>query len=243
MKKTFFSFRRTILNVGALVLTAGLISSCNKNDAVSTDIPASGIMVFNLAPDKDGIGITLSGNLLNSTPLGYTDFNGIYQNIYTGTRDIKAFDLRDSVFASSTFTFEDDNYYSLFVTGNNGVYKTITVNDVIDSNATADKAYIRYINAIPDSTAPVVSITSGGTSVSEAQAGFTSVSDFIAVNAGDVKIAASNGSNITTDRTFAVENGKVYTVLLVGVPGETNDEKKIQIRYVINGSVPAGQEK
>ena len=237
MKKAFFSFRRSVLVIGVVVLAAGLLSACNKNDAVATDIPASGIMVFNLVPDKDGIGVTLSGNLLNTTPLRYTDFNGIYQNIYTGTRDIQAFDLRDSVFASSTFTFEDDNYYSLFVTGNNGAYQTITVKDVIDSNATADKAYIRYINAIPDSSAPVVSITSGDTSVSEAQAAFNSVSDFITVNAGDVKITASNGSNITTDRTFAVENGKVYTVLLVGVPGETTDEKKVQIRYVVNGGV------
>lgn len=237
MKKAFFSFRRSVWIIGAVVLAAGLLSACNKNDAVATDIPASGIMVFNLVPDKDGIGVTLSGNLLNSTPLRYTDFNGIYQNIYTGTRDIQAFDLRDSVFASSTFTFEDDNYYSLFVTGNNGAYQTITVKDVIDSNATADKAYIRYINAIPDSSAPVVSITSGDTSVSEAQAAFNSVSDFISVNAGDVKIAASNGSNITTARTFAVENGKVYTMLLVGVPGETDDDKKVQIRYVVNGGV------
>jgi hypothetical protein len=239
MKKAFFSFRRSVLIVGFVVLAAGLISACNKNDAVATDIPASGIMVFNLVPDKDGIGVTLSGNLLNTTPLGYTDFNGIYQNIYTGTREIEAFDLRDSVFASSTFTFEDDNYYSLFVTGNKGAYQTVTVKDAIDSNATADKAYIRYINAIPDSSAPVVSVTAGGTTVSEVPAGFNSVSDFISVNAGDVKIAASNGTNITTDRTFAVENGKVYTVLLVGVPGETDDDKKVQIRYVMNGLVPA----
>src|SRR6476620_1836021 len=126
MKKTFFSFRAS-LSVIAVVLAAGLLSACNKKDAVATHIPAAGIMVFNLAPDKDGIGVALSGNLLNSTPLGYTDFNGIYQNIYTGTRDIKAFDLRDSVFASSSFTFDDDNFYSLFVTGNNGVYNTITV--------------------------------------------------------------------------------------------------------------------
>jgi len=243
MKKDLFSFRRSIAVIGIVVLAAGIFSACNKSDAVTTHIPASGLLVFNLAPDKDGIGVALSGNLLNSTPLGYTDYNGNYQSIYTGTRDIKSFDLRDSVLASSSFTFEDNSYYSLFVTGNNGVYQNIVVRDDIDSNATADKAYIRYINAIPDSSAPVVSITSGGTSVSEATAGFSTVSNFIPVTAGDVKIAASNGSNISTDRTLTVENGKVYTVLIVGVPGATDNEKKLQIRYVVNGSVPSATAK
>jgi hypothetical protein len=242
MKKMFFSFRKSIAIAGAVILAMGVLSACTKKDAVATRIPSSGLIVFNLAPDKDGIGVALSGNLLNSTPLGYTDFNGMYQNIYTGTRDIQSFDLKDSVFASSTFTFEDNNYYSLFVTGNNGVYQNITVKDDIDSNATADKAYIRYVNAIPDSSAPVVSITAGNTNVFEAPATFNTVSNFIPVSAGDVKIAASNGSNISTDRTLTVENGKVYTILIVGVPGEAG-EKKIQIRYVINGLVPAAIDK
>lgn len=237
MKRSIFSFRSSAPLV-AIIFAAGLLSACNKKDAVTTNIPAAGIMVFNLAPDKDGIGVALSGNLLNTTPLGYTDFNGTYQSIYTGTRDIQSFDMRDSIFASSTFTFEDKSYYSLFVTGNNGVYNTLTVKDDIDSNATADKAYIRYVNAIPDSSAPVVSIKSGETNVSQAPAAFNTVSDFIPVNAGDVTIAASNGTDIATDRTLTVENGKVYTLLIVGVPGETDNERKIQIRYVVNGSLP-----
>jgi hypothetical protein len=242
MKKTIFSFR-ALVPVVAVMFVAVLLGACNKKDAVVTHIPSAGILVFNLAPDKDGIGVTLSGNLLNSTPLGYTDFNGNYQNIYTGTREIQSFDFRDSSMASSTFTFDDGNYYSLFVTGDKGSYKNITVKDNIDSNATADKAYIRYINAIPDSSSPVVSITSGDSSVAQSPAAFNTVSDFIPVSAGDINIAASNGSTISTDRTLTVENGKVYTILIVGVPGDTDNARKVQIRYVVNGSLPAATAK
>ena len=238
MKKAFFSFRKTIPVIGAVLLTVVLVA-CNKKDAVTTRIPAAGLMVFNLAPDKDGIGVALSGNILNNTPLSYTSFNGNYQNIYTGTRNIESFDLTDSVFASSTFTFEDNNLYSLFVTGNNGVYKNITVKDDVDSNATADKAYIRYINAIPDSSALVVRITAGGTEVAGAASSFSSVSNFIPVAGGDVKIAVTNGSTISADRSVSLENGKVYTALLIGVPGATDETRKVQIRYILNGSVPA----
>jgi hypothetical protein len=239
MKKIFFSFRSIATTVTTVALLSVLVVACNKNDSVSTPIPAAGVMVFNLAPDKDGIGIALSGNLLNSSPLGYTSYNGIYQNIYTGTRKIEAFDLRDSIFSSSTFNFENNVQYSLFVTGNEGVYKNITVKDEIDSNATAEKAYVRYINAIPDSSSPVVTITSGGTKVTDAPAAFNSVLPFTAVEGGDVTISVNNGSTISTERTIALEKGKVYTALIIGVPGETDDLKKVQIRYVENGSIPA----
>jgi hypothetical protein len=239
MKKVFFAIRRLMPVSATIFVTVLLLSACNKNDAVSSPIPSAGLMVYNLAPDKDGIGVALSGNLINNTPMAYTSFNGRYQNIYTGTREIESFDLRDSIFAKSSFTFENNNYYSLFVTGNDGVYTNITVKDDIDSNATTDKAYIRYINAIPDSSAPVITITSAGADVTNAPAAFNTVSDFIPVNAGDVKIAVANGSTISADRTFTVENGKVYTALVIGVPGETDDIKKVQIRYVLNGALPA----
>lgn len=243
MKKISFSFRRIMTGAAALLLMGTLLSACNKNDAVNTPIPAAGLMVFNLAPDKEAISVALSGNVLNNSPLGYTSFNSTYQNIYTGTREIKAFDFRDSVFTISTFNFEDKNFYSLFVTGNNGVYRNIVVEDDIDSTASAEKAYIRYINAIPDSSSPVVTITSGGTKVSDVPASFTSVTPFIAVNGGDVNISLTNGNTISADRTFTLENGNVYTALLIGVPGESDTDKKVQIRYILNGSVPAATEK
>jgi hypothetical protein len=173
-------------------------------------------MAFNLAPDQDGIGIALSGNVLNNTPLYYTGFNGLYQNIYTGIRDIEVFGFTDSVFAKSTFTFDDGQYYSLFVTGN---------------------------NAIADSNALKVTITAGGDNSVDELAAFSKVSPFVAVNGGDVKIALTNGSNVSAERTVTLENGKVYTALLVGVPGATDEDKKIQIRYVQNGNLPTDDAK
>jgi hypothetical protein len=240
--KRNFSFRKSLAILG-LIAVAGTFAACNKKDTVDTQIPAAGLMVLNLAPDKDGIGVALSGNVINNTPLAYTSYNGTYSNIYTGTRAIQAFDLRDSVFAESSFTFENDNYYSLFVTGNNGVYHTVTVKDDVDSNATADKAYVRFINAVPDSSAPTVTITAGGTQVSEGAAAFNTVSPFTPVTPGDVKVAVSNGGNIAAERTLTLESGKVYTALIIGVPGATDDLKKVQIRYVQNGVVPTSTEK
>jgi hypothetical protein len=240
MQKFHFSFRRLMFGAGAVVLMAGLLSACKKDTGVQQRIPAAGLMAFNLAPDKEAIGVALSGNRLTNSGLAYTGFNGMYQNIYTGSRPIESYDIfRDSIIATSSFNFEDNTYYSLFVVGNNGVYKNITVKDDVDSSATTDKAYVRYINAIPDSSSPVVTITGGGSTVADAPAAFTQVSQFTAVNGGEVNIAVNNGNSISANRTVTLENGKIYTALLIGVPGQADSAKKVQIRYILNGLVPS----
>ncbi|MBL7700175.1 MAG: DUF4397 domain-containing protein [Chitinophagaceae bacterium] len=239
MKKMIFSFRKVTLIAAAVVVMGGLLVACKKDDAVGTPIPAAGLMVFNLAPDQDAVGFALSGNIINNTPLSYTSYNGFYQNIYTGSREIEVFGFMDSVFASSSFNFENNTQYSLFLTGNNGKYQAITVEDALDSNATADKAWVRYINAIPDSSAPQVKISAGGTSVVDESAAFNLVTPFTPVDGGDVTISVNNSDDIAAGRTIQLSNGKAYTVLLVGVPGATDETKKVQIRFIENGTIPS----
>ena len=83
------------------------------------------------------------------------------------------------------YTFEKDKYYSVFVVGANGNYKNVVTQDSYDSlTASSGKAYVRYINAVPDLSAPRVTITSNGSNVSNNIASFGQVSQFIAVTPG-----------------------------------------------------------
>ena len=100
---------------------------------------------------------------------------------------------------------------------------------------------MRYINAIPDSTKPTVTITANGTNVVNTQAGFSSVSDFVAADPGQVTITVKNNTTIDANRTISLEQGKVYTVLLAGIPGATDTTKAVQIKYILNGSLATGQ--
>lgn len=239
MKRANFSIRKLLaVAAGALLVTA-FLAACNKDlDNGNPTIPSTGLMVFNLAVDREPIGVALSGNAITNAPLAFTAYNGGYQSIYTGSRDIEAYDFQnDSVFAKSSFDFQDSTVYSVFVIGNNGSYRNVTVKDDVDSNAAADKAYIRYVNAIPDSSAPQVSIQAGGSEVAGSAATFGQVSEFLPVAAGDVTIGVSNGGNISASRTISVQNGRAYTALLVGAPGATDTTKKVQIRYIENGTV------
>jgi len=197
-------------------------------------------MSFNLAPDQQSVVITLSGNPVTRNPLAYTSFSGLYQNIYIGTRSVASFDYPDSnPLASGEYNFEKDKYYSVFVVGANDHYRNVVAVDNFDSlSATSGNAYIRYINAISDSVNnPNVTVSAGGSNVVNDNAAYASVSEFTAIVPGEVSIAVKNGTAIDANRTITVEAKKVYTVLLVGMPGETDEFKKVQIRFVQNGTL------
>lgn len=232
-------FRKFGIGLLFIVASGVLITACNKSDNDNIDIPAAGLMAFNLAPDQPAVGIALSGNSINASPLGYTAFTGQYINIYPGNRSVEAYDfISNAGFTESNFNFEPDKYYSLFVVGADSVYKNIVVPDNFDSlSASNGKAYIRFVNAIPDSSQPVVKINSGATEAVNEAAPFTKVSSFVAVNPGSINIEIKNGGNISATRTIEVADKKAYTILFAGQPGELNNDKSIQIRFIQNGTL------
>lgn len=245
MKNFFSSIRMRLIPVSFVVLVIFLLASCSKfdNDDNNNNSDAAGLMSFNLAPDQNAIGIALSGSNLTNTPLGYTNYSGTYQPIYPGSREVTSYSFQsDSSIVTLNYNFETNKYYSVFFAGNNGVYSNIVTRDNFDSlSSGSGKTFVRYINAIPDSTKPTVTITANGTKVIDAPAGFTSVSDFVAADPGQVAITVKNGSTIDASRTISLEQGKVYTVLLAGIPGATDTTKTVQIKYILNGSLATGQ--
>ena len=237
MKKRIFSIRLQLIVIGCIVFAGGLFTACKKSNDNSGNTPVAALMAFNLAPDKSSIGIKLSGSDLVQTPLNYSGFTGSYLPVYPGNRTIEAFDSSNTSFSSSNNSFEEGKYYSLFVVGNNGSYSNLVVNDNFDSLSAGDQAYVRYINAIPDSSKPLVNITAGGNNVFHTNAAFSTVSEFASVPAGDLAISLTNESTINASRTISLEQKKVYTILLLGNPAATDSTGKVQIRFIENGGL------
>lgn len=241
-KSVFFSYGHLL--AGAFLITGlFLLSACNKdNDTENTRVPAAYLMTFNMVPDKAaGIAVTLSGNGISNQPITFTNYT-FYLNIYTGERQVNAYDAAatSTPLASTSYTFNDSSYYSLFVMGANNTYSNVIVRDNFDSLATTGQAYIRFVNAIPDSSQSTVTMVAGGSTIVNASAGFKDVSDFVAATPGSVVITASNGGTINVNRTITLEQNRVYTVLLTGVPGGTGDQA-VQIKYIENGSLAPGE--
>jgi len=229
---------RKLFTVSGILMSALLFVGCNKNnDNDQAETPVAGVMAANLATDLPPIGVALSGRALSYSPLMYTSFTGGYLPVYPGNRPVSAYDASTGVsYATANYTFEPEKFYSLFVVGANENYRNVIVNDDFSSlSATNGKAYIRYINAIPDSAQSTVTITANGSNAVNENASFASVSQFVEIEPGTVTIDVSNGSTVAANRTISVEQRKVYTVLLIGDPASTSAE--VQIRYIENGTL------
>ena len=97
---------------------------------------------------------------------------------------------------------------------------------------------MRYVNAIPDSTLlPTVTISSNGTNVFDSPSTFPAVSGFKGITPGNIAINVNAESTVNASRTITVEQGKIYTILLVGQPGATDSTKAVQIKFIQNGQV------
>jgi len=238
--KSLFSLRRFVVGLTGIVSLSFLLWSCTKFDDVNdNNTPAARLMSFNLAPDQSGVYITLSGNSLNNTPLAYTSYSGVYQAIFPGERPVQSLSYSgDSALAQVNHVFTADKYYSVFVIGANGHYQNLVTNDNFDSlAANSGKAFVRYVNAIADSSKPLVTIAANGNNVFSNNASFASASEFAAIDAGDVAVKVNNGSSIDASRNITLEQNKVYTVLLVGTPGAADSTKAVQIKFISNGTV------
>ncbi len=238
--------RFLLLPMAALALFCVLFSACNKNNNhYNNNSPVAGMMAFNLAPDETNVGYTLSGNNLGNYNIDYTGYTGTaYLPIYIGTRDVRSFDYNtNTTLATITGNFANGAYYSAFLLGNNGSYRNVVTEDKLASLATATgRSWVRYIDAITDSTAtPTVTVfDTTNVNVVNEPASYAHVSSFVQVGADSVTVTVNNGSSIAASRKIAFQTNKIYTLLLVGIPGSTDPAKAVQIKYIVNGV--AGQE-
>jgi hypothetical protein len=234
-----FLSRRGLIVFGSLLMFSVVFTACKKNHDDVQQTPVAAVMAFNLVPDQQSVQIAFSGNLLPGGPLAYPSYTGRYLNAYAGNRVIQSFSAAaNQPLDSVSYTLEPNKFYSVFVVGANGNYKNIVAVDNYDSlTASSGKAYVRYINALPNAPSSNVSISANGTNVASGNAAFGNVSAFVPVTPGDVTINVTNEGAVNANRTISLAQHKAYTVLLAGLPNQTDSTKSVQIRFVENGTV------
>ncbi len=221
----------------ALAAIVFLFAACKKETPVN-NTPVSGLMAINLIPDQPAVDFIMSGSYLTNSPMVYTNYSGTYLSVYSGNRTL-ALGLAnaDTTVSSTNYVFEPSKFYSVFAMGANGNYRNLVVNDNIDSLSTnSGLAFVRYVNAVPDSSKAAFTISENGNNLVNADASFGTASDFKSVNPGDIIVTAS-GENYSASRTISVEKDKVYTIMLMGIPQATDTAKAVKIKYILNGTV------
>lgn len=238
MEKLFLSLRRKISLSCIIMLMLVLSVGCKKDSVDEHMDPVSHLMSFNLAPDKAAVNISVSGDVITNQPLGYPNYTGLYQDVDPGLQTVQSVDVGlNAAMASASLSFEEDKYYSLFVLGNQGNYSNIIVRDNYESLPVGSgKSYVRYINAIPDSSDLTVSITANGSVILATDVHYATVSDFFPLDGLDLVIGIDNGVNVTAQETFNFQIGKAYTVLFTGIPGTPDLSKAVKIQYALTGS-------
>lgn len=245
MKRSVFSsVTRGIVAAGCVVLAGISMVACSKTGDYSNqgngNGNAAGLMVFNLS-DKNSVNISLSGSNLLTQSLGYSIYTGGYLSVGAGTYSIRSYDAAGggTTLAEKTDSFATGRYYTLVAAGAAGTYRNVLVRDNYDNlQANSGKAYVRFVNAVPDSAAPVVTVSAAGQVIAtDPAAGFGKVSEFVAVSDGAVTVSASNGGTIQTNLNFTTKSPEVYTVLLKGIPGSSDTTRKVGFSYIRNGSL------
>lgn len=238
MKKKLFS----VLQNKFLYLTlfsVVIFSACKKSD-VNNNVPTSGLMAFNLIPDSiPPLAFVLNGNSITNSPLSFNNYTGAYLPVYSGPRTLQVYGVNsDSLLATTNYAFEATKYYSAFAIGANGHYKNMIVADNFDSLPTSTgNAFVRYVNAIPDSSAQTVTISANETNNVTKPTSFGEVSAFAPFAPGNITVNLSNDSTISANKTITLEKDKVYTILMTGITHTTDTAKAVQIKYIVNGTL------
>ena len=217
-----------------------LISSCKKNSTPDNISTTSGLMAFNLIPDTTfSVAFAFSGISVTNAPLPYTNYTGSYLPINSGNQQLGLYKANpDSLITNTNFVFEPSKYYSAFAIGANGNYKEIVTNDEVDSlPINTGNAFVRYINAIPDSSKPAITIALNGNNVVNTATSFGTISNFTSITPGNLNASLNNGSNISANKTIGVVANGVYTILLLGIPGATDTTKAVKITFIQNGTL------
>jgi hypothetical protein len=229
--KKLFEHRLLPLCVIFISLTV-VLSACSKDNDDPIDTDVAGLMAFNLVPDRPGVLLDISGSSLTPNPMDFAAYTGGYLSIFPGVRRITSTDAPGmQILDTTTYLFEPDKYYTVFVTGAEDDYENIIVNDDYEPlNPQTGRAFFRYVNAVPG----------GGQLSIEGEnlpASYREVSDFQMISAGNYNVTFTMDGADPVSRNIDFKENIAYTILIAGIPNHPDVDRALQIRYVENGVI------
>jgi|SRR5687768_2547157 len=228
----------------AALLGAALLSSCDK-DAVQQltgPVPGAQIKFFNFGVNAPGVNFYANDRKITAvlsatgtesttgTVYGGVGASGFYAAIdpgqYTLTGKIAATVDKDLAISTVTSTLEDGKFYSFYMSGfYNTTAKTVegfVVEDPVPAAFDFTQAYVRFVNAISNSSPMTLSIRNTATSadiVIGTAVAYKSAGAFVAVPPAVYDLTTRVGTSTTaaiTRTAVSFSAGRVYTITARG---------------------------
>ena len=228
----------------AALLGAALLSSCDKDAVQQLTGPVAGsqIKFFNFGVNAPGVNFYANDQKITAilsatgtesttgTVYGGAGGTGLYSAIdpgqYTLSGKIAATVDKDLAVSTVATTLENGKFYSFFMSGfYNTTTKTVEgfiIEDPVPPAFDFTQAYVRFVNAISNSTPTTLFVKNTATSAETAIGGAVSYKaggTFVAVQPGVYDLSTRVGTSTTAaySRTaVSFSAGKVYTIAARG---------------------------
>ncbi len=219
------------LALGSLVL-----SGCLKDNDGVTEYPVAGLYLYNAYTGSSGLAVRLGQNVVRDVynPLVYK--NAAYVNAYSGNRNLIFYTNSNNSLVDTTVTLQQGVYYTAYAYGVEDSPKLVMTKDVTIEELGENASAVRFFNLAAGTGA--VSLTIGDEDSpsfvnrpTETQESTTANEAFEATMGGNYVLQVSNAAGETIARREGVTlaNGKYYSIILVGISGDTNMPLNIEV--------------
>ena len=229
----------------AALMAIAALSSCEKNAVqdITGSLPASEIRFFHFGVNAPGVNFYANNTkmtAISSTTgtesttgvvYGGVGSGGLYAGIepgtYTFSGKIAATTDKDLAISNVQATLEPGKRYSYYLSGiYNATAKTVdafVVEDVYSATIDYTVAYVRFVNAISNSTPMALYVTNTTAGSTEIAIGgpvaYKAASAFVAIPGGVYNLATRNtgsATNVITRTGVSFSAGRIYTITARG---------------------------
>jgi hypothetical protein len=226
MNTLFTKFSIKTLYISFAVVAIALLTACGKSD---TEVPNIGsFSVYNTSPTLTTYDVYINGAKLNTAAalpyaggVKYTQLTqGTYEAKFTVANETAA------VYTKSNIAVGNNVFSTLYLTGTAGNFDGLLLTDDF-SNASTEKAYVRFINLSPDAPALDLAIKDATTSLTTNKA-YKAYSGFVAVDPGAkvLEIKLTNGATVKASINETLVKSTFYTVIAGGKVTPSNDMER-----------------
>ncbi len=220
-----------MMSVSTLLISLVLFSGCINDLDQPAQAPSAFVTIYHGSPDGPDLDIYAESNRINNQPLLFGQ-SFPYSAFFAGERRLRfnPFNAQNTLLEKNV-TLAQDKIYTIFLVNKASDLDAIQVEDIWEE-PDGLKSQVRLVHLSPDSGDLEISI--GNQTPFGAATSYLSISDFLELEKGKVKVVVkskSTGEVLLTVDEIELLGNRVYSLLVRGfaVPANGNDPISIQL--------------